>query len=550
MILQIPAELTLRILCHLDLPDLLSASLTNSTLNNYVQTFQVLQYRFLSHAARIEDTPHTDVVVGERFERLKRREDGWARLNVDFSRSLPVHFDISGIYELMGGIYLLGDSNRRKLHYCRLPSTPSDPLSWSFIDARCMYIDVGMNIYEHDLIAIVTSQLHPTNGAFHEILVQFVEFSTGRPHPRAHNPILPVAVTLTAHPSVGIEIVGNRLAVIIHHQRPTHPDDTICVYDWQSGHLLLMLPHHGYAYASLTFLSPTLLLLPRTASGVLDIWEIPSDNSAPPTTPRYALSLPRLSPSHFCISLSCRGENNPTAPQPGAPKAQHAHHQPPFRTTANDSIVLLQMRTVKLEGDGWVSDEFSIFVTRGALLEVCQKWSAAESAGDDGVVALRWDQWGPGITRWIDASKTQTRWITTSAGTRCVLTKSLGNDDFEDAAVREIDEGDNAPPPLRVLDFNSIVLRKLAGGNYVIDRSAVDIEVVTEPSTLVSEVFEEPVVSELPYVSFTPRNSTRFEGFESVLMDEDRLIGLRVDADTQNVVGIEVMHIGTSASGE
>ncbi|KAG5640237.1 hypothetical protein DXG03_009732, partial [Asterophora parasitica] len=156
MLLQLPPEITVRILSYLDLTGLISASRTHPLLYKYVQTFQVLQYRFISQTARVEDNPHSTLVLGKRLQQLKSRENGWEQLNIDFSKSISVDYPISGIYDLMGGIYLLGDDNRRALHCCRLPSTPDDGISWSQIDLDCIYIDVGFNVYEHDLIAIVT----------------------------------------------------------------------------------------------------------------------------------------------------------------------------------------------------------------------------------------------------------------------------------------------------------------------------------------------------------------------------------------------------------
>jgi len=115
-------------------------------------------------------------------------------------------------------------------------------------------------------------------------------------------------------------------------------------------------------------------------------------------------------------------------------------------------------------------------------------------------VAVPWTFWGPRVTRWFHTDDIPTRWITTSAGQRCVI----------------YSEGDGveAKPSLTVFDFNvgSSTSRATRSG--------------AEPSQIGGEMFSDPVSSSLPFVTFTLEDLPVFDG---VLMDEERLLGLKVN---------------------
>ncbi|KAF5369663.1 hypothetical protein D9615_010237 [Tricholomella constricta] len=665
MLLRLPPEIIVRILCFLDLAELVSIIQAHPTLHEYFKAFPILQYRFATQAAQVEDNPRSThgSVVAERLALLNSREQGWARLNFDFQKTISVQHRPTGIYDLMGGVYLLGDESRRALHYCKLPSTPSDPVSWSSIDVDCTLIDVGLNVYEHDLIAVVTTQPHPTNRLRHILALQLLQFSTGKPHPRARSPVLFVSESHWPRPSIGIEIVGSHLALVTtHFLNPLQPRDRFYVFEWQTGALKMVrsprdpnevhAPNH--TYASVVFLSPTLLLLPNTRTAALDVWAIPAGADADePTHPLVTLALPPLALGYAFVTLASRGEPNPatTTTTTASPRA------PAFATAPEEALILLTAR-VRLVVLGFGIDterdaqRLVMLVRRGDVLRVVRRAMEraglgvldevgralvvdshavdvdAEGFGEGGVAAgvggdagedgdagegtegegeqssdgalpqdqghrggdanansitpaslpvplrpthhVPWPGWGPPMTRWMTTAGTPTRWITTSAGTRCVLRAKPRREDYgggggdEDEGEEGEEEGEGEG--LRVLDFNPMVVRQFSAaegtgpptctqgveGN---GEGGVEVEVVTRPSTLVHPAFEDPVQSALPYVSFTRRWSGGRRGsgfglgFEGVLMDEERLVGLRTDPEHQRVVEIEVMHIGWTGTG-
>jgi hypothetical protein len=64
---------------------------------------------------------------------------------------------------LTGGVYLLGDATRRTLHYTYLPNKDDvlkdGEIEWKGKEVRMehMIIDMGLNVYENDLLAVITA---------------------------------------------------------------------------------------------------------------------------------------------------------------------------------------------------------------------------------------------------------------------------------------------------------------------------------------------------------------------------------------------------------
>ncbi|KAF8054232.1 hypothetical protein FPV67DRAFT_1132241 [Lyophyllum atratum] len=617
-LLDLPPETIVRILCYLDLQDLVSVTRTSRALHS-INAFQVLQYRFALQAAGLEDNPDSSLVVAERLALLKNREEGWSNFSFDFRTTLPIQHMPSGIYDMTGGIYLLGDVNKRTLHYCKLPSKPSDPLTWSRIDIDRPLVDMGLSIYEHDLIAIVTTSPHPTHFGMHVIEVLLLEFSTGKPHPLARIPVLSVVETHWPRPAIGIEIVGDHLALVltyyVNHEHA--PRDRFYIFDWKTGTLKMDLPALHHTYSGLVFLSPTLVLLPNARKHCLDIWSIPPSPLPSPPRPVLSLCLPPLNLGQFILSLSCRGEPNPTLA--GTP-----HSDQPFHAAPEDALILFNLRVGHAIFP--LGNSFSMFVHRSALLRLAHQAQSIEGAAAVGAelfegemvlvqgaempetnipepearedeagppgVFMEWKEWGPGVTRWLNAEDMPTRWITTSAGQRCVISTEdpeagMGEDEDEDEEMEEEEEegegeeeeememwgwhlggpgigvgigivgggggvgaggththtttatgpGAGRGPPLTVLDFNPLTIRRLFNTRGPIEEREHDagggrrtrMEVVRRWTRIETSVFKDPVESALPYVSFTcwPPRGERFD-FAGVLMDEERLLGLRV----------------------
>lgn len=161
-----------------------------------------------------------------------------------------------------------------------------------------------------------------------------------------------------------------------------------------------------------------------------------------------------------------------------------------------------------LKIDNHTIHNFNMFVHRSSLLGIFED-RKAEIEKDP---VIPWIQWGPDITRWFNSDSTATRWITTTAGQRCVVMMDNGSVDSHDEGSLII-----------VIDFNPHNVRKLA--QKLKDQPGKDFRCMTEPSSTVHfGAFKEDIVSKLPCRAVGAKQ-LRYDG---VLMDEERLIGIKV----------------------
>jgi len=175
-LLALPLDLLEQILLRLDAQDIRTCALLSKEFNIFIRSSIVLQHLIACHAAGVVDNPHCKLSYAERYEALSKREKAWCRFQPVFKKTFDVPNEpCFGIHKLSGGIYLLGDSNRQDLRYCTLPSTPDEVPQWATIrghglkkDWKGAIVNVGMAIYEHDLIVNVISFVH--NNLFHGCL--------------------------------------------------------------------------------------------------------------------------------------------------------------------------------------------------------------------------------------------------------------------------------------------------------------------------------------------------------------------------------------------
>ena len=94
-------------------------------------------------------------------------------------------------------------------------------------------------------LIFLDSEPHINIGAAttYDIEIQFIEFSTGNPHPHAREHRLLVMNTEWEKPSVGIEIVGENLVLILSHTNEWRPDNRIFIYEWKTGVLKVVRVH-------------------------------------------------------------------------------------------------------------------------------------------------------------------------------------------------------------------------------------------------------------------------------------------------------------------
>ncbi|KAG6840196.1 hypothetical protein C0991_008278 [Blastosporella zonata] len=504
-LLDLPIEIIIHILSYLDLDDAIYANRVNVLIRNCFQTSQILQYRFAAQAAGLENNPNHHLAIRDRLQMLRRRELGWSGFEADFQGTLPVLREPMGIYDLTGGIYLMGDVSRKTLRYCRLPSTPEDPISWSTIDLpeTLTVVDIGLCLYEHDLIA---------ETSIHQYFLD-----------RRRGASSAIFDKKTSSPCMRACVVFGEYLALVANTRISESAGRFCVFNWKTASVVLDHPLPHNVYCSIIFLSPTYICLPNAAMGNLDIFHI-TPTSPPSSAPVFYASLPSISEGYSIRAIYGRAEVNPT---PGGT----LHSTLPFHPTSEDSIAIFNIHIRKNDGLAPGGD-FSMFVHRSSLLALCEARMA------DGQI-LDWEDWGPLMTRWINIEAVP--WcITTTTGQRCVLGITPG--------ARE----EGTPAFVTLLDFNPMEIKRTLAAYGVEAMHEIIVEGRPTIHVTVTEMeydfFEGVVESALPYVSISRYSiGDTLLDFDGMLMDEERLLGVATD-DHGRVERIEIFHMAADLS--
>jgi F-box-like len=159
-LLDLPNELIVQILSYLARKDLISCQLSNTALYTVINASVLLQFQIALSTFKATDNPSSSLSLSERLQALKGSENAWTFLRKDFNRRIAVNFEVSGIYDLNGGVFLLGNVSQAALHYIKLPSSIEDDIEWKKIrldPSEGSIIDMGFCIPEHDLMTVVTT---------------------------------------------------------------------------------------------------------------------------------------------------------------------------------------------------------------------------------------------------------------------------------------------------------------------------------------------------------------------------------------------------------
>ncbi|KAG6879439.1 hypothetical protein C0992_002705 [Termitomyces sp. T32_za158] len=164
-------------------------------------------------------------------------------------------------------------------------------------------------------------------------------------------------------------------------------------------------------------------------------------------------------------------------------------------------------------------------------------------------VILPWEKWGMKMTRIFNVTHESPAWITMTAGQRCAVDLTWPSRDDDERKQK-----------VTVLDFNPRAAQRLCKESMVTDDPSVMVHL--EENVIEHEMFEEPVKTSLPYVSrvLSLKNDSNVP-FEGVLLDEERLLGIKVRFSIRHVrvsvykrlqlndehliTEIEVMHFGS-----
>lgn len=295
----------------------------------------------------------------------------------------------------------------------------------------------------------------------------FYQLTTGSEHPDAAQHRLVVHRSeVMSRPAIGIEIVGDNLVLILSdYVNRNQPDDRLYIYEWKTGKLKMVCPYSGRlilcslihrqkslvaphkTYSGPLFLTEDLVMLPNAKDGMLEVWKIPRKANLPsPSVPFVILQLPTLAPGRQYASISCRGEPNPVgeSTKPGSHIRKRL-----YQANAENAVMIFNVNVEPSQNPFNIAlgHTYTFFVHRKSLVTAVEEADKRRQsmtqddtlslmgrfkASDDinipfpsaiaSSIAVPWQEWGPPVTRWLEVERVSTRWITTSAGQRAILT--------------------------------------------------------------------------------------------------------------------------------
>ncbi|EKM79712.1 hypothetical protein AGABI1DRAFT_59449 [Agaricus bisporus var. burnettii JB137-S8] len=542
MLLHLPPEILTQVILLLPLKSIIVCKQVNHYIHSLISESVEIRYLVQLLLSEYVDNPHCSLSTNERLALLEKRNRSKG-IDARVRKRFKIPFVVSGIYDLTGGIYLLGGARRKSLHYMYLPDKANFPnyeeIEWRGKEIRMEYtiIDMGLSVYENDLLAVITMCVQMTSFRhLSDIRLHFYQVSTALPHPEAQRPVISVMQVEVdwGRPTVGIEIVGNNLVLILAYSDSHHrPDDRIFIYDWKHGALKMSFRAPYQTYSGLIFITQDIFLTPHS-NGTLEYWRVPKGRSDAPSQPFFKLALPPLCPEDNVgiDTIECRAEPSPTSGFRYSPKP---FHPDPYR-----AIAIFKMRIRSREFHDFLhiiqdTRYFFLFVHRSSLVECLNRFEDFISYHEN-PRPVPYDDWGRDVCRWLPADDYSTEWITTTSGQKCALFPEMGGSD-----------SDFLLESITMLDFNQTeVARVSAIQEHSNSRSGTEIEdgdgdedededwvderdeeiLIDEDSMLddSGQCFLNDVYGRLPFKRSMTTHSFVYSG---VLMDEERVIGIQ-----------------------
>ncbi|KAI0028553.1 hypothetical protein K488DRAFT_89627 [Vararia minispora EC-137] len=523
---DLPAELIDHIISLLPPCDIMRVRITCKRLNNIVEASSRLQFILECHACGLIVTLHPSLSSSDRLDRLRQRERNWRSLKEVSSYEVKLPFRPNGIYDLAGGIFILGigDGSSGQYGYLRLLSAGDEmkPPSWNLFTVDAELVDFGLSVYENDLIVLVTRKLQQGNSDFGGLStlfeIHFRTLSGGDPHPRATKAVVSLleSAGIVSHADAFTEIVGDLVVILLFPWGDTV--ENLYLINWNTGSVKLIDTFAAGAHTGVAWLSEDAIIIPNIEEDSLDIFRL---------SPVQDSNVPEM--------FICRAEPNPYKFTSG-----FNNHGRPFHCTPESAILLV---TLRFSHPGGIS--LSMVIHREKLLA----FALSSSEDDDqSIITAPYSEWGVQSTCWFLGNW---NWITMTAGQRCVLIKSHirgGNEDSDDDGDNDnfADEHSDSDiqHELHVLDFNPFHVKDaLAGWQSSTSPNPACVVHGRRILPFVENIVDGPLEFELPYVLQKKKLPPWAERNIDAWVDEERVVkGPGILSDT--ITSAEVLVFG------
>lgn len=162
---DLPVEAIARILSFLDYNDLFAVSRLNDLFRDIYKNFPELQYSYALQESGMVDVD-SSLDIRTKLGELLRREQAWRTMDLSRKVTVKVPHRTSHIYDLSGGVYLLGDCKNstfsretQTLRFFDLTTCTSGPEvrqeAWPEMKLETNIVDIAFGLHEFDLVAVV-----------------------------------------------------------------------------------------------------------------------------------------------------------------------------------------------------------------------------------------------------------------------------------------------------------------------------------------------------------------------------------------------------------
>ncbi|KAI0682113.1 hypothetical protein C8T65DRAFT_301266 [Cerioporus squamosus] len=536
-LVQLPQELLVELLKHLELLDLLRCKAVCSILRDVTNDSLELQYRIELAADGLVDGVGCNLSTAERLARLLELRARWHYL--DWTDVKPIRAPaMCQAYELVDGVFAssmgIGLSGSRHLSLTWLPTRAEEGRTVERDDLGVTVRDFAIDPSQ-DLMALVIAD------EFASFNIHLRTMSENKPHPRAAKAELKAPIPFQVGNSF-IQIVDDIVGTFFWVHGPG-----LLIWNWRTGknvvHCIgLGLPAGAYDFAFLS--SRAFMLTVATGSGSIELYTFsgdedalisPSGSSSSPSTPTPfspplapQLQLPFFSArrlptrvAELLLPPTKLGRDVRKAFTHSGPFVGRPTPGRPFETSPDARVHMLTLHY----GDH--AGMFNLFVLNRFFLSLVP--ASVGSRENYTAVVKHWDEWGAENTRMFEWS-VHFHWLRYIHGTRVV---------FPPIPERDPNATERA---ILVMDFNVHPKRTDDPGLhlYPAPQDSNRLCIVNERRIEAGPVFEQPVVTRLPYAASTRVGVSTVADYSGFMIDHERLIGMRsgeegyVDLDVYN----------------
>ncbi|OSC98108.1 hypothetical protein PYCCODRAFT_1480843 [Trametes coccinea BRFM310] len=532
MLEGLPEELLVEILDRLELKYLLRCRLVCRYLRAIIEKSIQLQYHIELEADGLVDGIGCPLTIAERYALLLQRRKRWRLLR--WSHIVPISAPgRCQAYELVDGVFASSAASEfvasPHLSFTWLPTEREPARTIERADVGLAVRDFAIDPSQ-DLMAIVVADSEADDLSNPGLLIILRTMSENKPHPLAASTELRALVPFELGTSF-IQIADDVIGVFFWVHGPG-----LIIFNWRTGKTVvrvtdLRLPLGVYDFAFLS--SRAYMITVASGQGTIEIYRFsgdvdvaassqggsPSTIADSPLPTRVAvLSLPAVKPGQAVQRFSTHSSPFVARRTPGRP----------FETAPDCKIHVMELSY----GDQHI--RFHLFVQHRYLLSYIPPEVGSGAIYEP--VRKPWAEWGPDHTRFMPLMG-RFEWLRYVHGERVIL-----------PSLPLLHVPGTATPPclMMMLDFNVHPKRVDDPVSYEDDTGTtsniIHSDGYRDAFPFYDRVFEEPIVSRLPFVRrIRERPGLGFQReYSGYMMDHEHLIGMRSSGDVGENVQLDV----------